>query len=102
MDDLWHQEIDKATTEAEVVRSASDYLGVWAPRELAPAALGLSEMRVKTSDEVVLVNYRLSSHPEKVASTARQAAHLRELAGYFGHAASRIFDIRRRQLRPAA
>jgi hypothetical protein len=95
--DLWHQEIDTATSEAEIVRSASDYLGVWAPRELAPAALGLREMRLKNSDELVLVNYRLSDNPEKVASTAHQAAHLRELAGYFGHAASRIFDLRRRQ-----
>jgi hypothetical protein len=100
--DFWHHEIDRAQSEADIVRSASDYLGLWAPKELSPAALGLREMRLKSSDEVVLVNYRLSDHPEKVASTERQAAHLRELAGYFGHAAARIFDIRRTQLRSAA
>jgi len=33
--DCWHHEIDKARTEEDVVRSASDYLMLWAPRGLA-------------------------------------------------------------------
>ena len=50
--DCWHHEIEKATSEAEVVRSASDYLALWAPRELPPWSLGLSEMRICAGGDI--------------------------------------------------
>jgi hypothetical protein len=100
--DCWHHEIDNATTEDEVVRSASDYLSLWAPRELHPTALGLIEMRVESCEDIERVKRWLSDSQASTFSTTPHAAHLRELAGYFWHAASRIAEIRRSQVRPVS
>jgi hypothetical protein len=32
----WHDEIDRSITEADIVRSAREYLALWAPSELTP------------------------------------------------------------------
>ena len=47
--DCWHHEIERAASEAEVVKSASDYLFLWAPQELAPVTLGWRDLRIETS-----------------------------------------------------
>ena len=46
--DCWHHEIDKATTEDEVVNSAADFLALWAPQELAPLTLGWRDLRIES------------------------------------------------------
>ena len=97
--DCWHQEIDRAKTEAEVVRNAADYLFLWAPQELAPLSLGWRDMRVENADDVERMKEWLV---EGVAGTHCASPHanaLRELASYFWHAAFRIRELRRSRLR---
>jgi len=91
--DCWHDEIDNAASEAELMKGASDFLRLWAPRDLAPATLGLRAMRIECSDDIERVKARLSDTPAQ--TTTKTDAHLRELAGYFFHAASRLAEIRR-------
>ena len=98
--DCWHHEIDTATSAAELVRNAGEYLLLWAPRELSPAALGLARMRIESTDDIERVNDRLAHTALPTTSTAH-AAHLRELARYFRHAATRIGELRRVPLRTA-
>jgi hypothetical protein len=98
--DCWHHEIDKATTEGEVVRCASDYLALWAPRELEPLALGLVEMRIKSGEDVERVKRWLTDNKSTAYSNKSHAAHLRELAGYFWHAAARLGELRGNQMPP--
>ena len=93
--DCWHHEIDKATTEEQVVKCASDYLVLWAPRELEPLALGLVEMRIESGEDIERVKRWLTDSRASAYANVSHAAHLRELAGYFWHAASRLAEIRR-------
>jgi hypothetical protein len=92
--DCWHHEIDKATTEDQVVKCASDYLVLWAPRELEPLALGLVEMRIENTEDIERVKRWLTDSRASAYSNVSHAAHLRELAGYFWHASSRVAEIR--------
>lgn len=91
--DCWHHEIDKAKTEDEVVRSASDYLQLWAPRELDPMQFGLIDMSIDSVDDIERVKRWLCDH-EPVAVSPIHSAHLKELSGYFWHASSRVGEIR--------
>jgi hypothetical protein len=99
--DCWHHEIDKATTEAEVVRYAGDYLLLWAPRDLDPVNLGLAEMRIESSDDIERVKRWLGDPQLGKSSATTNRSHLRELSSYFTHAASRIGELRRGYLRPS-
>ena len=79
----WHDEIDRSITEADVVRSAREYLALWAPRELMPLTLGWREIHVESAADIVRMKRWLTETPQ-----------LRELASYFWHAAARIEEIR--------
>jgi hypothetical protein len=98
--DCWHDEIDKATTERDLVRNASDYLRLWAPRDLDPITLGLAEMRIESVEDVARVNRWLGD--PTLSATTRPTAHVRELADYFSHASARLADLRRVQSYRAA
>lgn len=95
--DCWHHEIDTATTEAEVVRNAGEYLLLWAPRQLSAESLGLACMRIESSDDIERVNERLTRTPVRFDRATPGSAHIREIAQYFRHAAMRL-----RELRPVA
>jgi len=98
--DCWHHEIDKAKTPDEVVGCASDYLALWAPRELEPLALGLVEMRIESGEDVERVKRWLTDNKASAYSNPSHAAHLRELAAYFWHASSRLSELRGTLVRP--
>jgi hypothetical protein len=87
----WHDEIDRALTEAEVVRSAREYLALWAASELAPLTLGWRRLELETSADIARVKGWLTETPQ-----------LPELASYFWHAAARIEELRRMRLPPPA
>lgn len=93
--DCWHHEIDKATSEAEVVRSASDYLVLWTPREITPTTLGLDELRIASCDDIERVRSRLPARASNSPPASKVESHLRELADYFIHASARIGELRR-------
>lgn len=93
--DCWHDEIEKATTADQVVRSACDYLLLWAPREIDPMQLGLIDMSIDSPDDVDRVKRWLVDTAVAAASPTH-GAHLRELADYFWHASSRIEELRER------
>jgi hypothetical protein len=91
--DCWHHEIDKARTEDEVVKSAADFLALWAPQELAPVTLGWRELRIESGEDIELVK-RWSTEG---FAAAPYASPLHELARYFWHAAGRVEEIRSAQ-----
>ena len=92
--DCWHYEIDKATSEAEIVKSASDYLALWAPREMAPWSLGLSEMRIADRDDIERVKFHLTARRPQGRPASAGESHLRELTGYFVRASARLGELR--------
>jgi hypothetical protein len=102
--DCWHLEIERAATESDVVKSASDYLFLWAPQELAPVTLGWRDLRIETTADIERLKNWLIEGLASAHSIAPNAAALRELASYFWHAAARINEIRcsRLHMVPAA
>ena len=87
--DCWHDEIETAETEEEIVRNACEYLLLWAPRDLHPHELGLYDMRVRSYIDIESVNIHLADMPP-----SSNDAHLREIADYFWHAAARVAELR--------
>ena len=96
--DCWHDEIQNATSEAQVMKGASDFLRLWAPRGMDPEVLGLKALRIDRSDDIERVKTRLAGLPSEGSTPTH--SHLRELAEYFFHAAERLSDIRRAHDRP--
>jgi hypothetical protein len=92
--DCWHREIENANTEAEVATLASDYLSLWGPSELEPVTQGWRELRIETAADIDRMKGWITEGP----ATSATAEPLRELAGYFWHAAARILEIRRSRL----
>jgi hypothetical protein len=92
--DCWHHEIDTATTEAEVVRNAAEYLLLWAPRHLSAETLGLDHMGIENTDDIERVNARLGCSPVRVDRSSPGSAHIHEIAKYFRHAAMRLRELR--------
>jgi hypothetical protein len=80
----WHDEIDRSTTESDVVRGAREYLALWAPGELTALTLGWRELKIESPADIARVKRWLTETPQ-----------LPELASYFWHAAARIEEIRR-------
>jgi hypothetical protein len=93
--DCWEQDLEKARTEADVLQSATDYLQLWAPRELDPMNLGLVELRIESPDDIERVRRSLKAGQAVHATTSRQAAHLKQLASFLGNAAQRVTELRR-------
>jgi hypothetical protein len=92
--DCWHRELERAGTEAEVVRTASEYLALWSPRELAPITLGWREVNIDDASDIERVKRWLVEDLRSVAVPSG-AGHLQELGDYLWHAAARIGEIRR-------
>ena len=91
--DCWHHEIDKASSIDDVVRSASDYLQLWAPREIDPMQLGLVDMHIESPDDIERVKRWLADNEPRAVNPTHNA-HLKELTGYFWHAATRVGQLR--------
>ena len=92
--DCWQHEIKRATTESEVVRTASDYLTLWAPQELAPLTLGWRKVRIENRGDIERLKGWLTEGLAGDLSFAAHAGQLHELTDYLWHAASRIDEIR--------
>ncbi len=93
--DCWHREIERAGTEAEVVGTASDFLALWSPQELAPLTMGWREVQIESVTDIERMKRWLVEDLGGGVSIAPGASQLRELGDYLWHAAERIGEIRR-------
>jgi hypothetical protein len=92
--DCWHHEIERASTEQDVVSRARDFLFLWSPRELAPLTLGWREIRIETVADIECMKSWLTEGLAGSLSAVPEAAQLHELKEYLWHAAVRINEIR--------
>jgi hypothetical protein len=93
--DCWHRELERAGSEAEVIRNASDFLALWSPQELAPLTLGWRDVHLESAADLERMKKWLVEDLGGELSIAPEAAQLRDLGDYFWHAAARIGEIRR-------
>jgi hypothetical protein len=93
--DCWQREIARSRTEAEVVRSADDFMALWSPRELAPVTRGWRPVSIENADDLERVKKWLVEDLGGGLSTHPEAKPLRELGDYLWYASARIREIRR-------
>ena len=92
--DCWHREIERSQTEAEVVRSAGDFLSLWSPRELSPVTHAGRPVSIESAEDLEQLKKRLIEDLGVGASARPEAQPLRELGDYLWHASARIRQIR--------
>jgi hypothetical protein len=93
--DCWHREIDRASTEDEVVARAKDYLVLWAPSELEPLVRSERTLQLEDGADIVRYQRRLAEGYFEARCSPPRAEQFQELSSYFWHAAARIREIRR-------
>lgn len=90
----WYKDIDRATTEAEIVASARDYCSLMNPRDLEPLPKELREIRIESDADIPLLCERLARGYEGVRAHASEVEKLRDLLEYLSRAAERLGAIR--------
>ena len=88
--DCWHREIERSGTEAEVVRTAQDFLSLWSPGELNPVSLGWRPVMIESASDID----RMKKWVVEDLGRNPTVSHLDELGDYLWHAAARIQEIR--------
>ena len=97
--DCWHRELDRATTEDQILRNAKDYLHLWAPRELVPLTMGWREVRIDSAADLERWKGWLTERLSSTLTIEPNASELGKLADYLWHAADRLGEIRRSRVR---
>ena len=92
--DCWQREIARSRTEAEVVRSAVDFMALWSPRELAPVTRGWRPVTIENADDLERVKKWVVEDLGGGKPVTREVEPLRELGEYLWYASARIREIR--------
>ena len=92
----WFKEIDRATTEAELVASARDYCALMHPRDLAPLPTECREIRIDSDTDIPRLREQMAQGYAGLRSHASEVEKLRDLVSYLSKATERLGEIRRR------
>ena len=90
----WFQEIDHATTEAQLVATTRDICALYSPRELTPFPEDCRVIRIDGSADIPRWREKLARNLEKARAQAENAAKLDELVQCFEHASDRLGALR--------
>jgi hypothetical protein len=93
----WFKEIDRATTEAELVANARDYCSLMHPRDLAPLPQECREIHIENDSDIPRLRERLAQGYAGIRSHASEVEKLRDLLSYLAKASERLGEIRRAQ-----
>lgn len=93
----WLKDIDRATTEAEVVSRTRDYCALVNPRDLQPLPEDYRQIRIDNDADIPRIRERLAQGFEHARAHASELEKLRELMGYLSRAAERLGEIRARR-----
>jgi len=92
----WLKDIDRATTEAEIVSRTRDYCSLVNPRDLQPLPEDCRQIRIENHDDIPLLRERLAMGFESAQAHASELEKLRDLVSYLSRATERLGEIRRR------
>lgn len=85
----WLRDLERATTEREVIASARDYVSLWAPRELPD---GCQEIRIEGEEDIPRWRERLASGSDAMAG--RQGAdRYRDLVAFLSRASEKLGEL---------
>lgn len=90
----WLKEIERATTAAEVVASARDYVSLYSPVELAPLPEDCRQIRIEEQADIPRWREKLVRGYEAARRDAPNAERLQALVSYLSRADERLGEIR--------
>jgi hypothetical protein len=93
----WFKDIDRATTQAEVVANARDFCALVNPRDLAPLPEGCRSIHIESDEDIARVREAIAQGYAQVRSHASEVEKLRDLLSYLAKASERLNEIRRLQ-----
>lgn len=96
----WLEEIDQATTEAQLVATTRDLCSLYSPRELAPFPEDCRVIRIDGSSDIPRWREKLARNIEAARARADNAAKLEDLVCCFEHASERLGSLRNPALSP--
>ncbi len=92
----WFKDIDRATTEAELVSNARDYCCLLHPRDLAPLPVECREIRIESDSDIPRLRAQLAQGCAGVRDRADDMEKLRDLVSYLSKVSERLGEIRGR------
>ena len=92
----WFKEIERATTEAELVSNARDYCALMHPRDLAPLPKECREIRIESDSDIPRLREQLAQGYAGIRSHASEIEKLRDLVSYLAKVNERLGEIRRK------
>ena len=90
----WFKEVDRATTQAELVSNARDYCSLVHPRDLAPLPAEFREIVIESGSDIPRLREKLAKGYAGVRGHASEVEKLRELVSYLAKVSARLGEIR--------
>ena len=90
----WLRDIDRATTEAEILAHAQDYLSLVHPRDLAVLPADLRTIRIERETDITVWRERLAKGCAAVQAHESEVARVQEMVSYLSKAEDRLGQIR--------
>jgi len=89
----WIRELERASTEAEVVATTRDYVSLWSPPELAPLPEDCRLIRIDTQADIARWRDKLADGYAR-ARGADNSERLNDLVCLVARASERLGEIR--------
>lgn len=93
----WLDDIDHATSEAQVVAAARDFCSLVHPRDLAPLPEACRAIRIESDGDLPAVTARLARECSTLRGRDPEHERLRELLAYLSRASQRLGELRNTQ-----
>ncbi|HXF81112.1 MAG TPA: hypothetical protein VN598_19740 [Usitatibacter sp.] len=90
----WLRDIDRATTEAEILAHTQDYLSLVHPRDLAVLPQELRTIRIERDSDIPVWRERLAKGCASVQAPPHEVARVQEMVSYLSKAADRLGELR--------
>ena len=88
----WLKEIDRASTEAEVVATTRDYVSLWAPPELSQLPEDCRQIRIDTQADIARWRDKLTDGYARTRGESTE--RLQDLVSLVARANERLGEIR--------
>jgi hypothetical protein len=89
----WLRELDRASTEAEVVATTRDYVALWSPNELAQFPEDCRQIRIDTQADIARWRDKLADNYAR-ARVGEVSPRLQDLVTLVARASERLGEIR--------
>lgn len=90
----WLDDIDHATSEAQILAAARDYCSLINPRDLDALPSEYRAIRLDNDDDLPAVSERLASQLAALRGRSGDVDKLRDLVTYLSRASQRLGELR--------